>query len=90
VTGFNIAETGRHKGELKSLRCSAYINGVLTEVANVSGMTDTERYAFDPNADIGKVVAVRAKFIASRGRLRHPRFARWREDKNICDCRFTI
>jgi ATP-dependent DNA ligase len=80
VTGYNIAETGRHTGKLKSLRCSAYINGILTEVANVSGMTDQIRYAVC-HADIGRVVEVRSQFRAARGRLRHPRFIRWREDK---------
>lgn len=86
VTGYNIATTGRHTGRLKSLRCSAYINGVLTEVANVSGMTDAERYVFDPAADVGRIVEVQAQFMASRGRLRHPRFIRWRADKPAREC----
>jgi len=86
VTRFNIATTGRHQGKLKSLRCSAYIQGNLIEVANVSGMNDVERYAFDPNIDIGRVVEVRAQFRAAKGRLRHPRFIRWRDDKPAKEC----
>lgn len=86
VTGFNIAETGRHTGKLKSLRCSAYINDRLTEVANVAGMTDIVRYAFR-RADIGRVVEVRAQFMTSHGRLRQPRFIRWRDDKPAGECR---
>ncbi len=86
VTGFNISTEGRNEGELKSLKCSAYINGSLVEVANVSGMNDDVRYGFDPDTDLGRVVEVKANLIAARGRLRHPRFIRWRDDKPAKEC----
>jgi ATP-dependent DNA ligase len=86
VTGFNLSTEGRHEGMLKSLKCSAYIGDTLVEVANVSGMNDETRYAFDEDADVGRVVEVKANLVAARGRLRHPCFVRWRDDKPAKSC----
>ena len=86
ITGFNVSTAGKHLGKLKSWRCSAYVNGELKEVANVSGMKEDVRYAFNPNEDIGRVIEVKAQEIASKGRLRHPRFIRWRDDKPQKEC----
>jgi len=86
VTGHNISTAGRHKGKLKSLRCSAWVGGNFIEVANVSGMTDAQRYHFKPENDYGRVCEVKCQEIASKGRLRHPRFICWRNDKNAKEC----
>ena len=85
VTGLKPAEAGKFAGLVGALLCSAYINGQLEEVAAVSGMDDTTRMALSEK-DIGRVVEVRANMIASQGRLRHPRFIRWRDDKNASEC----
>jgi hypothetical protein len=86
ITGWNVSTAGKHMGKLKSLRCSAYVDGELKEVSNVSGMDEKVRYAFDPDKDIGRIIEVKAQEIASKGRLRHPRFIRWRDDKNREEC----
>jgi len=85
VTGINIATAGQHYGKLKSLICSAYVNGEFVIVANVSGMDNETRYSVTEN-DIGRVVEVKANLLASKGRLRHPRFIRWRDDKPASEC----
>ena len=50
------------------------------EVANVSGMSDAERAAMGEH-NIGQVVEVAYQYVGSKGRLRHPRFIRFRDDK---------
>lgn len=87
ITGLNIGTAGKYKEKLASLRCSAYINNVLTEVANVSGMSDKIRYSISEK-DIGRVIEVEANLLASKGRLKHPRFKRFRDDKIAKACTF--
>jgi len=58
------------------------------EVASVGGMTEVERKWMSDNREKlrGMVCEVEANGVASQGRLHHPRFIRWREDKNAHDC----
>lgn len=60
-------------------------DGTVREVANVSGMTDDQREQMSA-ADIGRVVEVAYQYVGAGGRLRHPRFKRWRDDKPWQDC----
>lgn len=85
VMGVNISTAGKHQGKCKSLICGQYFNGALVEMANVSGMDDEIRYSIT-DADIGRVVEVKANLVASQGKLRHPRFIRWRDDKPAREC----
>lgn len=73
---------GKYKGMAGSLECSVFDGPV---VANVSGMTDEERQAITLN-DIGRVVEVEYERVGSAGRLQHPRFVAWRDDKAPEDC----
>lgn len=57
----------------------------LTEIAHVSGMTDAQRRAMG-RGDIGRVIEVAYQYVGSNGRLRHPRFVRWRDDKIAEQC----
>lgn len=64
---------------------------VLVEVANVSGMTDDvrEQLSFPDAGDpplLGRVCEVEYNLVAAQGRLRHPRFKRWRDDKPAAEC----
>ncbi len=58
------------------------------EVASVSGMTEVERKWMTEHRDelVGRVCEVEANGVASQGRLHHPRFVRWRDDKSAHEC----
>ena len=40
----------------------------------------------DRGAYLGKVIEVRYQYIGDKGRLRHPNFVRWRDDKPPDEC----
>jgi ATP-dependent DNA ligase len=73
------------KGWIKSLKCGSHVKGELVEIANVSGMKEDVRSKISEK-DIGRVIEVKANLFASKGKLKHPRFIRWRDDKNAKDC----
>jgi hypothetical protein len=55
------------------------------EVASCGGMTRDQRIdmTLEPEgALLGRVVEVAYQYVGSGGRLRHPRFVRWRDDKS--------
>jgi ATP-dependent DNA ligase len=81
VTGIKPGK-GKYAGMCGSLEC-AVAEGV--EVANVSGMNDTDRQDIGPH-DIGRVVEVEYERVGSRGRLQHPRFLWFRPDKKPEQC----
>lgn len=76
---------GKYEGLVGSLEGSVYNNGELVVVANVSGMTDDERKAMSMN-DAGRVFEVAYQYVGAKGKLRHPRFVRWRDDKPAKEC----
>jgi ATP-dependent DNA ligase len=55
------------------------------EVACVSGMDDATRWSIT-SADIGRVVEVAYQIVGAKGRLTHPRFVTWRDDKRPGEC----
>lgn len=76
---------GKYLGLVGAIEC-ALADG--TVVARCSGMSDAERVRIsdDPDAYIGRVLEVSYQYVGSRGRLRHPRFVRWRDDKRAAEC----
>lgn len=88
VTGFKDGE-GKYLGLVGALVVSATIDGETCEVARVSGMTDAQRIEVDEDKDLGRVVEVEYQFVGNRGRLVHPRFARWRDDKPVAECAYN-
>lgn len=81
---------GKHFGKVGSLRCGFW-NGVgFDEVAYVGGMTDDDRDFITANLTKliveHAVVEVKYQEVASGGRLRHPRFVRFRDDKSWQEC----
>lgn len=54
-------------------------------IANVSGMDMATRVDITSN-DIGRVAEVRYQYVGAKGKLRHPAFVRWRDDKKPADC----
>lgn len=76
---------GKYYGQIGSIICRT-VEGC--EVATVSGMDDETRanISKDPRKHIGRVVEVHYQGVGTRGRLRHPRFIRWRDDKVPEEC----
>ncbi len=79
------AKEGKFFGMVGSLEGCVVHDGKMYTVANVSGMDDTVRASLSDN-DIGRVMEVEYERVGSGGRLQHPRFLAWRDDKPACDC----
>lgn len=60
----------------------------LIEYGSVSGMDEQTRAMISRNPEkfIGKVIEIEAQERLASGKFRHPRFIRFREDKNSEDC----
>lgn len=81
VTGF-IPGQGKYLGMPGALVVSLFDG---TELASVSGMTDKQRQALR-GEDLGRVCEVKYQYVGAGGRLRHPTFVRWRDDKPAHEC----
>ncbi len=90
ITGINYPSSGRNyeNGWIKSLICSAHLNGIFTVIANVNGFSDDVRAGIS-SCDIGKVIEVSANGTTSKKMLRHSRFVRFRPDKNKYECKIN-
>lgn len=89
VTGITDG-AGKYEGLPGSLVCSVIIehgenHAITQEVANVSGMDDDTRELITSD-DVGRVCEVAYQYVGSKARLRHPRFVRWRDDKEAHAC----
>jgi ATP-dependent DNA ligase len=82
VTGFKDGK-GKNEGFVGSLICSTSEGH---EVANAGGMDDETRWAIREADDLGRVVEIKYQYVGANGRLRHPRFVRWRDDKKCTEC----
>lgn len=80
VTGI-VPGKGQHTGRVGALLVS--VEG--REIASVGGMALNERLSMSDES-IGKVVEVAYQYVGSKGRLRHPRFIRFRDDKDPDQC----
>ncbi len=68
---------------------TAQVDGrYLSEVATVSGMDDVLRAEFTkhPKKHLGRVIEIAHNGREPTGRFRHPRFKRFRDDKQAKDC----
>ena len=83
-TGFTEGK-GANIGLVGSITCST-VGG--TELCTAGGFTEDMRLEISSNEQkyLGKVVEIKYQCVASNGRLRHPRFVRWREDKPADEC----
>lgn len=90
ITGFEQGQ-GKYSDTVGALLVSVFkantpdAPAVETEIAKVSGMTDAERYGISNN-DLRRVCEVKYQCVTPYGRLRHPRFVRWRPDKQAAEC----
>lgn len=82
------SESASFYGGLKGIIVGLYNEkGVLEELTNVgSGFEADFRMSVDLNSLIGKVAEISYDCVAANGRLRFPRFVRWREDKDPLTC----
>lgn len=76
---------GKYSGMIGAI--SVGIDG--EELATCSGFTDEVRRKIseNPEAYIGKVVEIQYQKMGTGGRLRHPVFVQFREDKSARECR---
>lgn len=79
---------GKYEGTTGSVIGGLYINGVLTAVCSVGGLSDNMRAWFWENKEklAGKVFEAHGKVLFESGALRHPGFARMRPDKKAEEC----
>lgn len=75
------------KGWIGAIRFGAYRNGNLVEIGSVSGMDDSIRQALsDSQAKyLGSVIEIRGQEVTDNA-VRHPRFVRFRDDKDESAC----
>lgn len=75
---------GKYLGQVGALILAQYRDGELFEVTRVSGMSDPERALLGPD-DVGRVCEFAFQERTDTS-YRHPRFERWRPDKEAEDC----
>jgi ATP-dependent DNA ligase len=83
VMGFQEGK-GKYVGMVGAIILGQYRDGQLVEIARTSGMTDVERASLSA-ADINRVLEVEFQDRTADS-LRHPRFLRFRDDKDPADC----
>ena len=78
---------GKYEGTLGALEVGVWdASSNMRTIAWVSGMTDEEREEMYRKSPVGRVVEVAYQYVGSQGRLRHPRFVRFRDDKLPVEC----
>ena len=80
-----------HFGGLQGINIAVYKDNKVHDLGQVGSGFDLEyRKSLDTkekrNELIGKVCEVAFDSIAANGKLRFPRFIRWRTDKNLKSC----
>lgn len=92
VMGFNPSLSGKYEGNgVASIIGGLYVQGILTPVCNVAGLSASVRQEFFQNPDkyIGKVFKAAGKGVFEKtGALRHPSFMEFHKDKLPEDCYF--
>lgn len=85
--------TGKNEGKVGSMVCYQYLNGKLEEVAKVGGLTDELREEITEltqerqvSEDNPKIIEVKAMALLESGKMRSPRFVRFRDDKGPEQC----
>lgn len=88
--GFEASDSDRYAGRgVRSVRAGLYRDGKLQYLTSISGLTDQQRRDFHsrPQDYVGRVFEAEGKLLFPSGKLRHPNFLRWRDDKRPEDCR---
>lgn len=88
ITGFEDGK-GKYVGMVGAIVFGQYSKkGELIKVSQCSGFSDEERKKISktPKSYLGRVVEVEFQERTPDGSLRHPRFYRWRPDKDAKEC----
>lgn len=89
ITGVVPGE-GKYSGMVGAIKCGVYKAGGIVEVCSCSGMTDDERDRMTTmwrNLQLyNRAVEVKYQMVGAGGRLVHPRFVKFREDRSPTDC----
>jgi len=92
IAGY-IPGKGKYYGKVGSLICCVYnAAGAAMQIATAGGFNDeirdwlTEQFKSNKDELIGQVIEIQYQFVATQGRLRHPRFKNWRDDKLAEEC----
>lgn len=92
ITGY-VPGQGKYEGKVGSLKCCVLNEeGKPVEIATVSGFSDeirdwlTEMFNGWSEDVLKMVIEVEYQFVADKGRLRHPRFKDFRDDKLWNEC----
>lgn len=86
VTDWKLGN-GKHIGLVGAFTVSVNDGDKVVDVASVgNGFQDPEREELNGDECIGRVMEVEYDSIMSKGRLRFPRFLRWRDDKCRHEC----
>lgn len=90
ISGYKEAKPGKYAGGLGAVAVSVYQDGKLLEVGFASGMTDAERTDIWAHREeyLGRVVDISAQEVTKDGRMRHPRWLRFRDDVSPETCTF--
>lgn len=82
VVGYNISDSDSYGGGLKSVDIAVLKDGEEKVIASVgSGFEGEYRMSVDPKTLIGKVGEFKYQSLGAKGRLKFPRFLRWRDDE---------
>ena len=83
ICGFEPGK-GKYANTVGAVKLCQMRDGKPTEITQISGMDDATRYALSP-ADIGRVVEFKYH-QRTADNYRHPRWLRWRDDKQQSEC----
>ena len=86
VTGFTEGNV-KYANGIGAVIFGQYVNGVLTEIGQTSGMSDSIRKDMSDNRTdwIGKAIVIEGMERLKSGAIRHPRY-KGKSDKSASDC----
>jgi ATP-dependent DNA ligase len=84
VLSTTISTSNLHRGKLKAIQVGTPAGKVLASVG--SGFDQEWRHSIDPSTLVGRVAEVAYDSFAANGKLKFPRFVRWRDDKTPEEC----
>lgn len=88
VMGYEYGKGKYNKDKIAKLVFGQYKDGELVERTSFDGFTKAtiEDMTNDPNKYLGRCVEIKCNEILKSGKLRHPKFNRWRDDKDPKQC----